>query len=933
MKPKCLVRTLSGVIAVFTLLAALISPMPAYANTFDGHEPPPPRPPSNDMGSGGKPGSPGLPDGKGGEATSAANAVAAPGTPPGLAALLSTGSLEPAAANLTLPFKVEFCPQASPDFFNKACQQEVSIEDIITYIQGLDNASGVIYVAQNYSTGATLPQPGLVFDQSTFTGSGPLLVTSLDVHGGYDSTGMQTGTMTPLNQPVTVQNFNENSQFGMDTFQINVAGYAAGDPATAAVNVINSNHVTLADLHINESAKGSGLVATQSNDLTLRGVSVLESGDGLSNVGVSISQTSKILLDQVGSTSTSRSGYGGFFTNNSGTLSITNSQFNGNTNDGVFVLSQDGDIRLDGVNAAINIALGAAFLLNTGGLSILNSHFDSNANEGLQVSSQAGLVILDTVTATGNASIGASFTSITGPLSFLNSQFNDNGAVGLNLSGDSGQVSLDGVTASGNHTLGTSIVNQSNGDVAILSSLFDNNGAGGLSTNVNGGAITLYNVSASSNLKSSGASLNSFMPAGSLLPGIQVTGGNFSGNGARGMQASSTGAIDITGASFLSNTTDGLALNGLNNQSAINLVGVQAISNGGIGTQVFFTGDVQVIASIFTGNVKGGLDLEYAYVPPPLGIVAPDSFTVTLDQVQAVTNAGYGALVNAGLSGAFPPVDLLITNSNFDQNAGTDQGGLAIDTFGSVNLDNVSASGNAGNGVEINSLDLFINNSLFNSNAGYGLALEPGGDAALVNVQACHNGQASIQLLSGTALFQNVNTTCAASASASEHAPLPAEAAGLPWQTITVLSGDLTQHTGRLSCQMGTTFVFLQKGTPPAVDQELARVDLPACITPEGSTAIFQDLAQAGLPAPLPDGDTFQGLAFDLAINAPANPGGALALHFSLPAGLNLPVGKKLAVLWFDPAANQWVELPTFAGANSAFTFPVKTGVFVLVLK
>jgi hypothetical protein len=934
MKPIYLTRTLFGVVAVFTLLAALISPIPAYAKTSGGHEPPPPKPPSNDLGASGKPGSPGKP-GKGEGANSAATVAASSGTPLRMAAQLSIGGLVPTKAEL-LP-QVKFCAISNPDFLTGTCTATTTIEEIITYIKTLDDASGVIYVAQNYSTGFVLPQPGLVFDQDTFTGAGPALATDLTVHGGiiYNS-GLQSTTKTTLNQPITVQNFNALSKFSMDMFQFNISGYAAGDPAAAAVNVVSSNHITLSDLSINETSTGSGVIATQSNDLTMQRLAILDSNGGM---GISIDHSSKILLDQVSSTSTSTTGYGAYLFGNSDTLTITNSLFNGNVNDGVIVSNQVGNISLDGVTAANNKVSGAALQSNTGTVDIRNSHFDNTINgDGVNITSQIGSINLDAVTATGDASIGASFSTNKGSISILNSDFSSNlGPAGLKLKDNSGQVNLDGVTSDGNTTLGALVVNQANGDLIILNSFFDNNGTGGITgggitANVINGAITLNNVSASSSLKNNGATLNSFVPTGSLTPGLQVTGGNFSGNAGRGMQAGSTGEIDLIGASFLSNSTDGLVLNGLDNLSAINLIGVQAISNGGIGAQVSFTGGVQVAASIFTGNGKGGLDLEYTYAPPEFGVTPPDFFTVTLDQVQAVTNGVFGALVNAGLSSSFPPVDLFITNSNFDQNTGTTQGGLAINTFGRVNLDNVSASGNAGDGADITSLDLFINNSVFNSNAGYGLVLNQVGNAALVNVKACFNGLGPVDLLSGTPLFQNLNTACPGSPTQDQHAPLPPEETGLPWQTIMIFT-DINQGTGRLSCQMGTRIIYLQKGTPPAADIELARVDLPACLVPDDSLFSFQGLAQAGLPAPLPDGAAFQGPAFNLTFSGQANLNGEMTLHFNLPGGFKLPVGKKLAVLWFDPAANQWVELPTFVGPNTAVTFPVKAGVFVLVIK
>jgi hypothetical protein len=91
-------------------------------------------------------------------------------------------------------------------------------------------------------------------------------------------------------------------------------------------------------------------------------------------------------------------------------------------------------------------------------------------------------------------------------------------------------------------------------------------------------------------------------------------------------------------------------------------------------------------------------------------------------------------------------------------------------------------------------------------------------------------------------------------------------------------------------------------------------------------------LPQIGKKTPL----CFREPSFDLEIIGPdggsADPGGTLTVHFNLPGGFNLPAGKKLVVLWFDPAAKEWVELPTSAGPNAASAFSSKAGVFVLVV-
>jgi len=56
-------------------------------------------------------------------------------------------------------------------------------------------------------------------------------------------------------------------------------------------------------------------------------------------------------------------------------------------------------------------------------------------------------------------------------------------------------------------------------------------------------------------------------------------------------------------------------------------------------------------------------------------------------------------------------------------------------------------------------------------------------------------------------------------------------------------------------------------------------------------------------------------------------------VRFSLPAGFTFPSGKKLAILWFDPTAKQWVELITYAGSVYASTSTTRTGAFVLVIE
>ncbi len=155
---------------------------------------------------------------------------------------------------------------------------------------------------------------------------------------------------------------------------------------------------------------------------------------------------------------------------------------------------------------------------------------------------------------------------------------------------------------------------------------------------------------------------------------------------------------------------------------------------------------------------------------------------------------------------------------------------------------------------------------------------------------------------------------------------------GIPWQIINVYM-DPGKNGGTLSCQFGTTYLYLEKMGASAPDFEWARVELSPCIVSGGTTGTFTGLGQGDLPGALPDGVTFQGKAFDFSLSGATSLGGAINVRFTLPAGFSLPSGKQLAILWFDPAAKQWVELTTYAGGVYVNAYASSTGAFVLVLK
>jgi hypothetical protein len=338
-------------------------------------------------------------------------------------------------------------------------------------------------------------------------------------------------------------------------------------------------------------------------------------------------------------------------------------------------------------------------------------------------------------------------------------------------------------------------------------------------------------------------------------------------------------------------------------------------------------GPLTLTNSIFSGKGRNGL-----YVEEYSGDIFINNVKVNMSGHNADPNDiaihGYGA-VFLNVYG-----DLTIQNSEFNQNA---KNGLAVLSGNQVHLNNVTANYNNLSGTFINADSITVRNSSFMYNGGYGLELS--GESLLSNVRACHNGLGPVELISGSLFTDNVETlNCQEHGAAAAPQPTTApesEVASLPWQIFNVYM-DPGQNSGMLSCQSGTTFLYLEKQAAPAPDFEWARVELAACLVPSGSVGTFMGLGQDALPGTLPDGSTFLGKAFAFSImgnsGSQVTPSGAMSVRFTLPGGFQLPAGKKLTVLWFDPDGKKWVALNTFTSGNYATAYSSKTGAFVLVM-
>ena len=297
-----------------------------------------------------------------------------------------------------------------------------------------------------------------------------------------------------------------------------------------------------------------------------------------------------------------------------------------------------------------------------------------------------------------------------------------------------GFVTLNGVVANINQLSGADIQPIDNGSisgVAIANSTFNGNlmytngftdffGYG--LTVVSQGDIALSGVEGNEN----------------FLWGASLTGPNvFIENSTFNLNVSdSVSFIDDTGLIIV--TTGDVALDN-----------IQANQNRMIGANIMANGQVDILNSSFDGNFGTTVDASGNDVYWGYGLQIGDQSSpvagINLTSVTADNNYLFGAnLYSAG--------DVNINNSsnpnvtrtsNFSNNASpTDQGfGLMVESGGLVALSGVTASNNRLFGANITATDLIdITDSIFGNNGLYGLSVTSSTGINLVNVNALGNG-------------------------------------------------------------------------------------------------------------------------------------------------------------------------------------------------
>jgi hypothetical protein len=345
---------------------------------------------------------------------------------------------------------------------------------------------------------------------------------------------------------------------------------------------------------------------------------------------------------------------------------------------------------------------------------------------------------------------------------------------------------------------------------------------------------------------------------------------------------------------------------------------VEANENRMIGADIYANGQVDIANSSFDNNTGTTLDASNAEVywgcglqvtgMPAGGVTVgviqncdPQNLSassINLDTVTANGNFLFGADLYA--SGAVNVSGSFFSNNATPADQANAQGGLMIDSGGSVALSNVTASDNGMFGADIVAVDFItVQNSVFGQNLnGFGLSAvvtSSTGFITLNNVSGLGNAgdgayaDAICVFLNGGAYTGNSGYGLNAPQGFVDVTALPTYASN----TL----GDTNPNPFN-PCEDGSDVII--NPTSP----------LP-----------YTPLTQSQLPAPLGQGNTF---ASAFQVNGSAS---SFELSFPIPAGME---SMDLVVMFWNGSG--WVEVPGGSVVGSEFVITVtQPGIYVLV--
>lgn len=775
-----------------------------------------------------------------------------------------------------------WCPVGATPGDASCTPSQASFADLLALLQtdggvNYGGVAGVIWVEDAY---AGNDNSQIVFDGNNLTS---LQNNALTVQGGWSGNNDVNITGTSL-ADVSMVFVNWTGDITINHFDIQNTTDGAGFGLFVDTDgAITLNNVSVNGTTVNGAGFGEGAELYSTGDVN---ITDSEFDDNRGN-GLQATSAGAITLTNVSASNNTLTGayldscMYGFSTpglcDGAGSVSVTTGVFNGNGLDGLFTVS-GGATTFDNVQANGN-GLNGAFVTGadadgTGDVLIQNSTFSSNGNgTGLDVLSDGNITLSNIVAQLNNFGVILDTTLGNGTVNINIADFSSNDWTGLHTE-SGGNIALVNVAASNNGANGAYLI--ADGDVDVTDSQFNDNvhfdfpQDPGLYVESKG-AITLLNVNANGNDFGAGAVLNS-----KGVADISVTGGAFNTNGTFGVQAQSgNGNITLTGVDASFNGVKGLYLmaNGAGNIFLNNGIFVE---NGSFG--------------VYAKSNEGDIDLT--------------NVTVTGNDVTNI-----GAFLTTHNGG-----NIFVDTSTFEYNTKT---GLLITASGLVDLVNVTADHNGGNGVEVYStytdscrcpdddvVNVVVNvdGGNFTNNGSYGLLVKPGPEGDLVFVTpAIFGGNGLGDYLLDLSEPQNCDP-CDCGDCCEHEEPKEPKVVQVPFEGGDPVEQDCENTSG--------TILELPNGTWVKVGCPFEGYSTLSGITEDGLPGVLGAGADflAGISVGLTDEDG----GFVI------NEDGTITITFKVPEDSR---GRRHSILFWDPTLNDgeggWVQLPPFEFGTS----------------
>jgi hypothetical protein len=644
---------LLSILTLFVFVLSLATPLTAFA---DDATPPPDAPATETSGSQDNPVAPSEPAVSQDAPASTADpvitqdeAATEPATDEVATEAAGVDPETPTAAPTTLPEVLEQVPEGTEVVVinEDGTPEPLATQEAAAILANgdpyFDNGGGVVI---GYSASGTCPNPPVLpancitsttpiqaavnaYNASS-TANGPINVeagtyaenVSIDAASGYLSNltgliGEGSGTTT-ITGSISVVNL--SNPFAL-------SGFTVQNSTVNGILIVSSGNVAVDDVVVTGAA-GDGAVIDTCNYDIINGICTTSGSVSVTNSqfntntddGLYVDSGAGVTVSNVTTTGNGLSGTELWATGTTPAVNVSNTTHTGNHGDGLDVYTT-GTTQLTSVTASQNTYDGT-YIESVGDVTITGSTFGSsgagNGWYGIDLFS-AGNVSIDTTSASYNGVGGAYIDARdgTGTIDVTFSQFNSNTGKGLLALGKDGDITLDNSTASNNSITGAYLnALAGSGNVYVGDGVFNSNVSKGLEVWAADGAIQLFNV----NVDGGGVTGTGTWLKTTDGGNIVVENSNFNNATGPGLVAISSGTLDLVNSSALNNGDDGAQLYSTYSYACFGPKGIVITVDGGTyqnnGDYGFYaapgpTGSLTISsAPVFGGNISGDYLLD-----------------------------------------------------------------------------------------------------------------------------------------------------------------------------------------------------------------------------------------------------------------------------------------------------------------------------------